>query len=379
VAEATRIQLKAGSSSYSVLVGRGALQQLPSLLEEAGLHGRLRIVADERVARLYRTLLLACVTQIGRSAGLLEVSGRERDKNLATVSRVYDWLIEVGTDRSDAILALGGGVVGDLVGFAAATYLRGLRLVQLPTTLLAMVDSSIGGKTGVDHPAGKNLIGAFHQPSLVVADLDFLVSLPRRELSAGWVEVIKMGVARSPALFSSLEAAPEQMLVLGPEAAPAIVRSIELKGEVVAADERETLSTNPDLVQSSPGEHTSRMVLNYGHTIGHAIEVAGGYGRFLHGEAVAIGMVGAAEIARCLGLLDRDAQARQSALLERFGLPTRCPSLSPDELWGPLLRDKKAVGDRLRWVLPSTIGRVEIVDSVPDSLVRQTLTWLVQD
>jgi 3-dehydroquinate synthase len=379
VAEAARLQIRAGSLSYPVLVGRGTLQQLPSLLEEAGLHGRLRIVADERVAGLYGTLLLACLAQIGRSAALLEVSGQERDKNLATVSRVYDWLIEVGSDRSDAILALGGGVVGDLVGFAAATYLRGVRLVQLPTTLLAMVDSSIGGKTGVDHAAGKNLIGAFHQPSLVVADLDFLASLPPRELSAGWAEVIKMGVARSPALFSSLEAAPDRMLALGPEAEPAIARSIELKAEVVAADERDAHSPNSDPVLSPQREQTSRMVLNYGHTIGHAIEVASGYGAFLHGEAVAIGMVGAAEIASRLGLLDQDSQARQSALLERFGLPTRCPSLSPDELWGPLMRDKKAVGDRLRWVLPSTIGRVEIVDSVPDSLVRHTLTWLVQD
>jgi 3-dehydroquinate synthase len=347
-----------------VVVGRGALGQLPALLDEQRLSGRLRIVADERVARQHAGALLESLAAAGRPAALLPISGLERDKHLAAVARVYDWLVEVGTDRSDVVLAFGGGVVGDLVGFAAATFLRGLRLVHLPSTVLAMVDSSIGGKTGVDHPSGKNLIGAFHQPSLVVADLDLLATLPRREQVAGWAEVIKMGMVRSPELFERLECGPDEVLGLGPAAAWAIARGIELKGEVVSADEREA---------------SLRMVLNYGHTIGHAIEAATGFGRFLHGEAVAVGMIGAARIARQSGRLDRAAEARQAALLERFELPRSCPGVSVDDLWGPMRRDKKAVGARLRWVLPTGVGSVEITDSVPDMLVAETLHWLVRD
>jgi 3-dehydroquinate synthase len=364
VFESARLQIQAGSASYPVVVGRGALGRLPALLDEQGLCGRLRIVADERVARRHAGGLLDPLATAGRQAALLPISGLERDKNLAAVSRVYDWLVEVATDRSDVVLALGGGVVGDLVGFAAATFLRGLRLVHLPTTILAMVDSSIGGKTGVDHPSGKNLIGAFHQPSLVVADLDLLATLPRREQVAGWAEVIKMAVIRAPELFERLERGADEVLGLGPAAAWAIARSIELKGQVVSADEREA---------------SLRMVLNYGHTIGHAIEAATGFERFLHGEAVAVGMVGAARIAQRTGRLDSGAEVRQAELLERFELPRSCPGLPSEDLWGPMRRDKKAIGARLRWVLPTGIGSAEITDSVPEALVAETLRWLVRD
>ncbi len=360
MAEPARLQIRAGAASYPVVVGRGTLGQLPALLDEQGLSGRLRIVADERVARRHAGALLESLAAVGRPAALLPISGLERDKHLAAVSRVYDWLVEVGTDRSDVVLALGGGVVGDLAGFAAATFLRGLRLVHLPSTILAMVDSAIGGKTGVDHPSGKNLIGAFHQPSLVLADLDLLATLPRREQVAGWAEVIKMGMIRSPELFERLERGPDEMLELGPAAA----WSIELKGQLVSADEREA---------------SLRMVLNYGHTIGHAIEAATGFGRFLHGEAVAVGMIGAARIARRTGRLDPAAEARQAALLERFELPGSCPGVSVNDLWGPMRRDKKAVASRLRWVLPTGIGSVEITDSVPAMLVAETLNWLARN
>lgn len=353
-----RLTIRAGAASYQVLVGRGVIAWLPNLLEELHLRGRLRVIVDERVIALHGRGLSQKLANGARDIALLEISGRERDKNLQTVSRIYDWLVSVGTDRSDVIVAVGGGVVGDMVGFVAATFLRGLRLIHVPTTLLAMVDSSIGGKTGIDHPAGKNLIGAFHQPTLVLADLDFLRTLPRRELAAGWAEVIKMGVIRSADLFESLELSADAMLELGPEAPGAIGHAIRLKGEVVAADEREA-----DL----------RMILNYGHTIGHALEAATGYERFLHGEAVAIGMEGAAMIAQRMGILPPEARERQAALLERFGLPTRCPGVAPTELWAPLRRDKKAVGARLRWILPTTIGSVRIVDNVPEELVESVL------
>ena len=363
MAELTRLEVRAGSASYPVLVGDGALESVGAMLEEVGVKRRLRIVVDHEVARLHRKGALRPLLECGRDAAVLEIPGRERDKHLGSVARVYDWLVEVGTDRSDAVVAVGGGVVGDLVGFAAATFMRGVRLIQVPTTLLAMVDSSIGGKTGVDHPGGKNLIGAFYQPRLVIADLRFLASLPRRELAGGWAEVIKMGVIRAPELFERLEADSEAMLELRGETAWAVARSIELKGEVVAADERES-----DL----------RMVLNYGHTIGHAIEAATGYERYLHGEAVAIGMRGAATLAAQLGLFDEAAVERQAAVLARFGLPDACPGIEVEALWRHMRRDKKAVGGGLRWVLPRAIGEVEVRDSVPEELVGSVLEELVQ-
>jgi 3-dehydroquinate synthase len=361
VAELQRLQIAAGQSSHPVVVGKGALAELPALLGELGRPGRLRVIADEVVADLHGERLLAALRAGGQSAELLAISGRERDKNLTTVSRVYDWLVEAGTDRSDTVIAFGGGVIGDLAGFAAATYLRGVRLIHLPTTLLAMVDSSIGGKTGVDHPAGKNLVGAFYQPALVVADLELLATLPPREVSNGWAEVIKMGVIRSPELFERLEQEAGAMLALGPAAAWAIAHSIRLKGEVVAADERES-----DL----------RMILNYGHTIGHAIEAATGYERYLHGEAVAIGMTGAAELAHRLLGFPAQQRERQVQILRRYGLPIDCPTLSSAALRGPMGRDKKAVGARLRWVLPRSIGEVVVKDDVPEVLVERVLAEL---
>lgn len=371
MAETIRLQLRAGSASYPVVVGNGIVRQLPSLLDDLGLDGRLRVVADRDVARLHGDTLRASLGKRASSTEILEVSGRERDKNLKAVSRVWDWLLEVGTERSDLVAAFGGGVVGDLVGFAAAAYLRGVRLVHIPTTLLAIVDSSIGGKTGIDHRAGKNLIGAFHQPVLVLADLDFLSTLPRRELAAGWAEVIKMGVIRSAELFERLDARTDEMLSLGPEALWPIARSIALKGEIVEADEQETAPPECD-------GRASRMLLNYGHTIGHAIEAASGYQRLLHGEAVAIGMAGAAEIAVQLGLLGPTEQRRQFDLLQRFGLPTHCSGLSSGDVWTPLWHDKKASAGRLRWVLPTSIGAARIVDNVPEELVDKVLGALTK-
>jgi 3-dehydroquinate synthase len=361
VADHRRIEISTGSGAYPVLVGRGALTGLPALLDECRLGARLRILVDEQIADSHGIKVERAARAAGREVAIKLISGRERDKNLAAVSDVYDWLLEVGTDRADALIAVGGGVVGDLVGFAAATYLRGVRLVQIPTTLLAMVDSSIGGKTGVDHAAGKNLIGAFHHPSAVVAELDFLDTLPQREVAAGWAEVIKMGLITCPELFERFERTPEALLRIEPEAEWAIARSIELKGMVVSADEREA-----DL----------RMILNYGHTIGHAIEAATGYRRYLHGEAVAIGMTGAAELAVRLGMLDPASARRQVDVLRRFRLPSHYSGVTPDELWGPLRRDKKAVSSRLRWVLATSVGNVEVRDDVPEELVSEVLIEL---
>ncbi|MDP8925052.1 MAG: 3-dehydroquinate synthase, partial [Chloroflexota bacterium] len=273
------VQIRTGSSQYEAWVGAGLLERLPELLERAGLRGRSRVVADETVWRLHGGAIEAALRDAGRDVALYTLPGGEEHKTLADAERMYDWLIEAGTDRGDHVVAVGGGVIGDMGGFVAATFLRGIPVVQVPTTLLAQVDSSIGGKTGVDHRLGKNLIGAFHQPSLVVADTRFLRTLPEREYRSGWAEIVKMAVIMDADLFARLERRAETLLRFEDEVAlaHAVRRSIELKGEVVGADERES---------------GLRVILNYGHTIGHAVEAATGYRRLLHGEAVAIGMAG---------------------------------------------------------------------------------------
>jgi 3-dehydroquinate synthase len=356
-----RVAVRAGERSYQAVVGVDLANALPDELLAAGLKNRLRLVVDRRISATHAPPVVAALQAAGRDVSVLEIEAGEQHKTLASISAIFDWLIEVGTDRRDALLAMGGGVVGDMVGFAAASYLRGIRLVQLPTTLLAMVDSSIGGKTGVNHPKGKNLIGAFYQPSLVMADLRWLESLPAREQAAGWAEIVKMGIIRDANLFDRCETIGSGAAAAD-ETAQAIARSIELKGDVVAADERES-----DL----------RMLLNYGHTIGHAIEAATDYGQYLHGEAVAIGMRGAGSIAVALGLLRSDELERQQRVLRSFGLPDRAVGVEAAQVWEPMRRDKKAVGARLRWVMPTRIGDARVVDDIPESVVQSALDLVV--
>jgi 3-dehydroquinate synthase len=294
----------------------------------------------------------------------------EPSKDLAVVSQLYDWMIGGRVERRDTVLALGGGVVGDLAGFAAATVLRGIALVQLPTTLLAMVDSALGGKTGVNHPLGKNLIGAFHQPRLVLSDTTTLATLPPRELRAGWAEVIKHGVIRDAGLFEMLEThgrgpraddrrSGSDTLVGGGQSvvsAELIWRAAKVKVDIVNADERET------------GERT---LLNYGHTLGQALEALTGYGALLHGEAVAIGMDLAARIAERLENWGPDSVERQRRLLHAYGLPTAIPAgVDRAQLLELTLHDKKVRAGRVRWVLPTQIGSATVTDDVPEPLVR---------
>ena len=362
VADARSVQIKAGASNYEALVGPGASAEIAPAVARAGLKGRPRVIADRNIWQRFGPPIEASLRDLGRDVQVLTTDGGEERKNLRGVEAMYDWLIEVGTDRGDFVVAVGGGVVGDMVGFVAATFLRGIPVVQVPTTLLAQVDSSIGGKTGVDHRLGKNLIGAFHQPSLVVADTRMLESLPEREYRSGWSEIVKMAMIRDAELFRTLEANAEALLrfeepvLLG----DVIRRSIELKGEVVGADERES---------------GLRIILNYGHTIGHALEAATNYGRYLHGEAVAIGMRGAGFIARERGTLGADAFAAQQALLGRFGLPDRADGISADALLGPLSRDKKARGSTIQWVLADGIGSVttarDVSPEVLDAALRE--------
>lgn len=357
-----RLTIQAGSRSYPVLVGPAALEQAGAELRRTGLQGRVRIIADEQAWRLHGPRLSAGLHQGGYQVETRLFRGGEQSKRLETLSSLYDWLLEVGVERSDCLLAFGGGVCGDLVGFAAATILRGVPFVQVPTTLLAQVDAAIGGKTGINHPRGKNLIGAFHQPHLVLADTTVLATLDRRELAAGWAEVVKMAITLDGPFFEQLEANPSGLLEQQPDlVAHAIARSIQLKGEVVAEDERET---------------ELRMVLNYGHTIGHAVEVAGAYTRYLHGEAVSIGMAGVGRLAERLGLLPPDHRARQDALLAHLGLPLACPDLSRHEIAAAILQDKKAREGRLTWVLCHGIGQVGLHRDVPVEMVNQVLDEL---
>jgi len=337
-----------------LLAGPDALQELPRALAEAQFEGRLWLVADERAMQLHGTRLRHVLSDVS----LLCISGQEADKTLEQVSRVWDWLVEQGAQRRDAVIAFGGGVVCDLVGFVAATYLRGVALVNVPTTLLAQVDASVGGKTGVNHARGKNLIGAFYQPLCVVADTQLLATLPAREFAAGMAEVAKMAMILDSELFERLEElAPTLEASHADDLAPLVARSIELKAAVVERDERES------------GE---RMLLNYGHTVGHALEAVSGYGTLLHGEAVAIGMRAAAQIACDVGILNQADAARQAALLRDLRLP-QAAQAAREQIIDRLAVDKKRAGSRQRWILAERVGAATIRNDVPADVVQRAV------
>ncbi len=358
------------AGSYDVLVGPSLLQELPARLQALGLSGTLWLISDSKVYLHHGAAVESMLRGVGYRIESYAVQSGEASKDLAVVSKLYDWMIGGAVERRDVVLALGGGVVGDLAGFVAATVLRGIALIQLPTTLLAMVDSALGGKTGVNHSLGKNLIGAFHQPRLVLSDTNTLATLPSRELRAGWAEVIKHAVIRDAGLFELLQQAiGDQGLGIGrralsmppipslqPPIAAIIRRAAQVKVDVVNIDERET------------GE---RMLLNYGHTLGHALEALTGYGTLLHGEAVAIGMELAAQVALRMELWGPESVERQRALLQAYGLPIAIPaSVDPARLLELTLRDKKVRAGRVRWVLPTAIGMAEVRDDVQEDLVR---------
>jgi 3-dehydroquinate synthase len=342
-----------------LLAGPNALAELPHALAEQGFEGRLFVVADDVAAALHAEPLAAVLAE----APLLTISGQEADKTLQQVSRVWDWLVERGAQRRDALVAFGGGVVCDLVGFAAASYLRGIGLVNAPTTLLAQVDASVGGKTGVNHARGKNLIGAFYQPLCVVADTGLLSTLEPRAFANGMAEVVKMAMILDADLFASLE---RQATAMSAQTAdrltPVIARSIELKADIVERDERES---------------GDRMLLNYGHTVGHALEAGAGYGVLLHGEAVAVGMQAAAHIARELGMLSAQDARRQTTLIEAFGLPLTFRA-DPNEVTSKLSLDKKRAGSRQRWVLAEGVGSARVREDVPPELAREAIESVTQ-
>jgi 3-dehydroquinate synthase len=346
--------LRAGGRDVPLLASPGALGRLPSALADIGFEGRLFVVADEYAMRLHGELLQ---TVLPRATPLC-ISGAEADKTLDQVSHVWDWLVEQGAQRRDALLAFGGGVVCDLAGFAAASYLRGIGLVNVPTTLLAQVDAAVGGKTGINHPRGKNLIGAFYQPLCVVADTSLLGTLSPRAFANGMAEVAKMAMILDADLFDELEARAPGLDAADAEAlAPIVGRSIELKANIVERDERES---------------GDRMLLNYGHTVGHALEAGAGYGTLLHGEAVSVGMQAAAQIAQRLAMLAAGAAERQARLLETLGLPLRWPAPTEGVL-SRLSLDKKRAGSRQGWVLADRVGAGRVRDDVPAHVAREAV------
>ena len=356
------LTVEAPSRRYPVVVGWGALDRLGELLREAGLEGAAYVVSDSEVLPRHGDRALLSLREAGFEADAFAIPAGEANKTLETAATVYDWLVAHRAERGHVLVALGGGVVGDLAGFVAATYLRGVPLVQAPTSLLAMADAAIGGKVAVDHREGKNLIGTFYQPRLVVADVSTLKTLPQQTLVEGCAEVIKHALILDPQLLADLEAHADDLLHLEPAVVVDIVRrNVAIKASVVAEDERDT---------------GRRAILNYGHTVGHAIEAAAGY-EVGHGAADAIGMTAAAEIGRRLGVTPPQLVERQRALLERFGLPTRGPKLDAERVLATIALDKKVVAGTVRWVLLEDVGRAVIRADVPPELVRAVVGEII--
>jgi 3-dehydroquinate synthase len=367
------IHIKLGRRSYDIVIGDGLVDHVGDALEEMDVGGgppsRALIVTDSNVGPLYAPRVEKSLERAEIGSRTLVVPPGEKSKCADQVVRLWDEMLESGVDRRSVIVALGGGVVGDLAGFVAATLLRGVAFLQVPTSLLAQVDSSVGGKTGIDRPKGKNLVGAFWQPLGVLADPATLKTLPERELRAGLAEVVKTGIIRSRPLFKLVESHAEALLRCDAEAlGEAVERSCQVKAKVVGKDERDT-----------SGE---RAVLNFGHTVGHAVEAAAGLDRLLHGEAVAIGMVAAGRVALKLGLWDEESQGRLEKLLARLGLPTDLGGLDLDEdvVVSHLLADKKAVAGEVFFVLPEVIGKASLHgEPVPEEFVRGVVRGLRSD
>lgn len=355
------VTVRLGKRRYDIQIGAGLLARLGQVSVRLALGRRCAIISDRRVARRYAAAASQALTKAGFRPVLITVPAGETAKNLKTVQFCYDQLAGHRLERTSFIVALGGGVVGDLAGFVAATYLRGMSFVQVPTTLLAQVDSSVGGKVGVNLKAGKNLVGAFHQPRLVLCDLETLATLPVREYRAGLAEVIKYGIIYDAALFAQLERDLPKLLRRDRKTLACVVaRCCQIKAEVVQQDESDT---------------GLRAILNFGHTIGHALEAISRYGKYLHGEAIAIGQVAAARLStRLLHLSAQDFQ-RIKALFDQAGLPTevKLTALQRGKLLAAMQLDKKVSGGEVKFVLAKRIGQVEPGHAVPLPLLDQSL------
>jgi 3-dehydroquinate synthase len=356
------VPVKLGDRSYRILVGAGALAMVGAELARLKVGRKVALVTDAAILTLHGAAVTRSLATASFDVTTVLLPEGERAKTLDVAASTWDRFLEAGLDRSSTIVALGGGAVGDLAGFAAATYMRGIGVVQAPTTLLAQVDASIGGKTAIDHPRAKNLIGAFHQPRLVLSDTTALLTLPEREYRSGLAEVIKHGIVLDAAYFNEVERDAAALMKREPATLERIVAgSCRLKASVVERDEQEA---------------ELRHVLNYGHTIGHAIEAITGYRRFAHGEAVSLGIAAEAGIAERLGLAEPTTRARQLRLLEAVGLPVRGVGEVPERVVEALARDKKAKDGRVPFVLAPEIGAFRLVFDVPRTVILDALAEL---
>ncbi|MEH2067226.1 MAG: 3-dehydroquinate synthase [Nostoc sp.] len=356
------INVNLPEQSYEIAIAPSSLDRLGQHMASLKLGKKVLLVSNPTIFKHFGKRAIASLTSAGFEVASCTLPPGERYKTLNSIQKLYDVALENRLERSSTMVALGGGVIGDMTGFAAATWLRGINVVQVPTSVLAMVDSAIGGKTGVNHPQGKNLIGAFHQPRLVSIDPEVLKTLPMREFRAGMAEVIKYGVIWDAELFAQLEASKrlDQLRYVKPELINSIItRSCQAKADVVGKDEK---------------EGGLRAILNYGHTIGHAVESLTGYRSVNHGEAVAIGMVAAGQIAVELGMWQKEDTERQNALIQKAGLPTQLPAgVDIEAIIQALQLDKKVKSGKVRFILPTQIGVVTITDEVPSDIIRQVL------
>ena len=343
--------------------GWDIFEDIPKIFSNLDIPGNLFLISDKNVYSLYGPEVEKYIASTGKQVTSYQIEPGEHNKTFNTISNVYRWLAESKAQRQDTVVALGGGVVGDMAGFVAATYNRGLGFIQIPTSLAAMVDASVGGKTAVDLPEGKNLVGAFYQPKVVIADVSTLRSLPYRETMEGWAEAIKHGLILDEQLFEVFENKYEQLLNLEPSLTSEVVkRSIQIKAEIVSQDEKETRGI--------------RTLLNYGHTIGHGLEAATGYHKLLHGEAVSIGMMGAAMIGNRMGITNGSILERQLSILKRFDLPVSFKNISIDSIKSAMSLDKKAVGSSINWVLLPEIGHAVVNSSVDNTVIDGVLEEL---
>lgn len=353
-----KVKVELGAAGYEVRVGAGLLPRIGLWLKEKGFSGRAVIITDSVVKELHADALYTGLANAGFDVTLLDVPAGEDQKSLVVAGRLYNKLIAAYAERTTPVLALGGGVIGDLAGFVAATYLRGVPLINVPTTLLAQVDSSIGGKTAVDHGRLKNIVGVFYQPQMVVADTETLRTLPQEELTNGMAEVIKHAAIRDSHFFRFLDSNMEKARLLDLGVLEQIVlENARIKSEVVAKDEKEA---------------GLRAILNYGHTVGHAIETVSGF-ELKHGQAVAIGMLVAARIANRMDILDIDDTARLEDVIKEAGLPVRMPDIDIGQVIEAMKHDKKVRQDKLRFVLLKSIGHAFVTDEVSPALVEEVL------
>lgn len=354
------VTVNLGRRSYSIVVERGALARIGDRLAALGVGRRVALITDPAIRRLHGDTVLGALRSAGFSSEVVAVPEGESAKTLPVAESCWDRLLAAGLDRTSTVVGLGGGAVGDLAGFVAATYMRGVNFVVVPTTVLAQVDSSIGGKTAIDHPRAKNLIGAFHQPRLVLTDPTVVLTLPPRDFRSGLAEMVKHGVVLDAGYFEALERDADRLTARDLDALePAIAESCRLKAWVVERDEQEA---------------ELRHVLNHGHTIGHAIESATGYAVWTHGEAVALGMAAEARLARRLGVAGPEIVDRTESLLLRLGLPVRMPGLDPEPVVAGIAHDKKARDGRVPFVLAPRLGAFELVYGVPADEVRAAIS-----